>query len=115
MTWTAQQLFGMPVTDPEKQLPNHLNALINLAESILHPTKIWLFGSRARGDAKDTSDFDLAFEHHAEQKDWIRFLNQVEESPPSLHKYDLVDCNCIDEKLRVSVESEGLVIYDRQK
>ena len=36
-----------------------ISGLLDLIQSSLHPTAVWLFGSRARGEAKPTSDWDL--------------------------------------------------------
>ena len=49
---------------------------------------IWL--ARARGDARENSDFDLAFAV-SDKLNWSRFVTEIQEDPPSLHRYDLVD------------------------
>ena len=36
-----------------------ISGLLGLIERSVHPTSVWLFGSRARGEAKPTSDWDL--------------------------------------------------------
>jgi predicted nucleotidyltransferase len=36
-----------------------LRTLLEHAERQLQPEQVWLFGSRARGDARDDSDWDL--------------------------------------------------------
>lgn len=36
-----------------------IRALLHRIEERYHPEEIWLFGSRARGDARPTSDWDL--------------------------------------------------------
>jgi hypothetical protein len=36
-----------------------IRALLARIEEKYHPEQVWLFGSRARGDARSTSDWDL--------------------------------------------------------
>ena len=44
---------------PFKDEASALGFLTARLVACLHPTEIWLFGSRARGDARSDSDFDL--------------------------------------------------------
>ena len=53
--------------------------------------KIILFGSRARGDFKDTSDIDIAIEFLTDDKDnFIKIQTKLEELN-TLYKFDIVD------------------------
>lgn len=45
---------------------------------------------------------------------WVYFCNEIEEDPPSLHKYDLIDFAKADEPLRKTILTEGIVIYAQQ-
>src|SRR5262245_25390079 len=36
-----------------------IRPLLTQIEELYHPLQVWLFGSRARGDARPTSDWDL--------------------------------------------------------
>ena len=47
-----------------------LDALVSRLVLALDPQMIWLFGSRARGDARPDSDFDLLVVAKAEGADW---------------------------------------------
>lgn len=59
---------------------------------------IYLYGSRARGDAAERSDIDLAIEApKATQEDWNR-INQVLENADTLLKIDCVDLDKIKSK-----------------
>lgn len=72
--------------------------------------KVLLFGSRARGDFKRTSDIDLA----AAGGDFLRFALDVEEETSTLLEFDIVDLNrCMQQELRDSIEKEGRVIYEK--
>jgi predicted nucleotidyltransferase len=68
-----------------------------------------LFGSRARGDFKRTSDIDIA----VDGGDFVRFALDVDEETSTLLKFDIVDLNRnIQKELRASIETEGIVIYE---
>ena len=46
--------------------------------------RVWLFGSRARGDHRPRSDIDLAFERDALALDWYAITEWLEETAPTL-------------------------------
>ena len=72
--------------------------------------KVLLFGSRARGDFKRTSDIDLA----VAGGDFLRFALDVEEETSTLLEFDIVDLNrCMQQELRDSIEKEGRVIFEK--
>lgn len=72
--------------------------------------KVLLFGSRARGDFKRTSDIDLA----VSGGDFLRFALDVEEETSTLLEFDIVDLDrCMQQELRDSIEKEGRVIYEK--
>lgn len=69
-----------------------------------------LFGSRARGDFKRTSDIDLA----VEGGDFDLFALDVSEETTTLLKYDIVNLGQpVQEELRESIRQEGIVIYEK--
>ena len=83
-----------------------LDELISIAERY-HIEKLILFGSRARGDFRRTSDIDLA----VSGGDFARFALDVEEETSTLLKYDFVDLDRnIQEELLKSIEKEGILI-----
>ena len=72
--------------------------------------KVLLFGSRARGDFKRTSDIDLA----VAGGDFLRFALDVEEETSTLLEFDIVDLDrCMQQALRDSIEKEGRVIFEK--
>ena len=86
-----------------------LDELISIAERY-QIKRIILFGSRARGDFRGTSDIDLA----VSGGDFARFVLDVEEETSTLLKYDFVDLDRnIQEELLKSIEKEGVVIYEK--
>ena len=105
MTWTARDL---PI------LPTHLEKLIERARH-LNATEIWLYGSRARGDATPQSDFDLAFklpENSTNQ--WNSFCASIQDDPPSLYRYDLVQFEQVSREFQEKIMTEGKKIYERR-
>lgn len=72
--------------------------------------KVILFGSRARGDYKRTSDIDLA----VKGGDIARFALDVDEETSTLLKYDIVDLDRpVQEELIASIEQEGKILYEK--
>lgn len=72
--------------------------------------RVILFGSRARGDYKRTSDIDLA----VEGGDFARFALDVDEETSTLLMYDIVDLSRpVQLQLLEAVRREGKVIYEK--
>jgi predicted nucleotidyltransferase len=72
--------------------------------------KLYLFGSRARGDYKERSDIDLAFFGG----DASRFILEVEEETATLLQYDIVDLTLpVQEELMASIRKEGILLYEK--
>ena len=71
--------------------------------------KVILFGSRARGDYRRTSDIDLA----VVGGDFARFALDVDEETSTLLEYDIVDMSReMQDELRQSIMREGKILYD---
>ena len=72
--------------------------------------KVLLFGSRARGDYKRTSDIDLA----VSGGDFNRFALDIEEETHTLLKYDIVNLDKeMQDELRKAIEEEGRILYEK--
>lgn len=72
--------------------------------------KITLYGSRARGDYRETSDIDLAIYGGKGEC----FAIEVEEKVSTLLKFDVVDMDKpVQRELVESIEREGIVIYEK--
>jgi hypothetical protein len=48
-----------PFERPVKRIPPELASFVSAVREAFHPSEIWLFGSRARGDCGPDSDWDL--------------------------------------------------------
>ena len=72
--------------------------------------KVILFGSRARGDFKRTSDIDIA----VTGGDFVRFALDVDEETSTLLEYDIVDLDSdMQDELRESIRKEGSILYEK--
>jgi uncharacterized protein len=76
--------------------------------------KVLLFGSRARGDAKERSDYDLAFyAPKMTYAEWAEFALHLEENAPTLKSLDLIHMqNEMRKPLKDHIENEGIQIYE---
>lgn len=69
-----------------------------------------LFGSRARGDYKRTSDIDLAISGG----NAAGFTLDVEEQTSTLLSFDVVNLDRpVQQELRKSIELEGKILYEK--
>ncbi len=72
--------------------------------------RVVLFGSRARGDYKKTSDIDLA----VTGGNITLFTLDVEEETSTLLFFDVVNLDgSVQEELRKSIEQEGRLLYEK--
>lgn len=86
-----------------------LDEIIDLAQKY-QVKRVTLFGSRARGDYRRTSDIDLA----VSGGDIPRFRLDIEEETSTLLKFDIVDLDSdMQEELRESILREGRVLYEK--
>ena len=76
--------------------------------------KIYLYGSRARGDNQIKSDFDLAVDcPNASKSDWHTVIGIIDNAD-TLIKIDCIRLDQLPEnKLKENVMAEGLLIYNR--
>ena len=77
------------------------------------PQRIWLYGSRASGEATDASDIDIAFDDPEFQEMW-----RIEEDVatlPTLLKIDVKNIAQTEERFRQRVVSTGRVLFSASK
>ncbi|MEK7793186.1 MAG: nucleotidyltransferase domain-containing protein [Candidatus Hydrogenedentota bacterium] len=98
-----------------ESLPPSIVDVVKYAIDTLRPRRIYLFGSRARGDARELSDFDLAFDLDEESRGkWLRFCADVDELPLTLRAVDYVALHDAPGQLRDEILRTGKVIYGRE-
>ncbi len=85
---------------------------MNLRNCLLS-TKIYLYGSRARGDYSPTSDIDLAIDCPcASKQDWLQIIAIIENADTLLK----IDCTRLDEaepELKKNILNQGILLYGR--
>lgn len=87
--------------------------LKSLLLKIFPGARILLFGSRAKGTAEETSDFDIAID--TGNKIEHRTMRQTREKIDNLNlpvTVDLIDLQAVSEKLRKRVLAEGITWND---
>jgi len=84
--------------------PKILSKIIEKIKSGCNPDKIFLFGSRARGEAHENDDIDIAIENPK---------NPIGSLDINGH-LDIVDQKKANSGLRDKINSEGVIIYERK-
>lgn len=86
-----------------------INEICALAEK--HDIKkVIIFGSRARGDYRNTSDIDLA----VIGGNAVRFALDVDENTTTLLGFDIVDLDRpVQTELLDAINKEGIVLYEK--
>ena len=74
-------------------------------------TKVVMFGSRARGDNKDNSDYDIVFFGVPEVKR-AEVWYALEWESPTLAKVDVLFWENLSGVIKDNIEKEGVVIYE---
>lgn len=81
-----------------------------------HPAveRVWLCGSRARGDHFERSDIDLAIEAPGiDRGEWAMLHLDLEEEADTLLLIDFVLIDDLPESFRRRVHREGKLLYER--
>ncbi|MBQ7265388.1 MAG: nucleotidyltransferase domain-containing protein [Firmicutes bacterium] len=74
-----------------------------------HIKKVLLFGSRARGTNRETSDIDIA----VSGGDILNFYFDLEEKANTLLKFDVVDMDKnIEDGFKREIEKDSVVLYE---
>lgn len=95
------------------ELPRSVWKVIERGVRAGRPQRVLLFGSRARGEGRSTSDFDLAFEGVEDAKAWQDFrLDQIYE-PVCLFPLDLVRMETAPPELRAEIERDAVEVWRR--
>lgn len=94
-------------------LPESIQNLLKLGIERANPKRVILFGSRARGDHRENSDFDVVFQSLEMPEQWSRFMAEYQEEPITLHKVDLLIYENASPDYRKNIDREGVILYER--
>lgn len=78
------------------------------------PRRIILFGSRARGDADERADYDIALDDEHLTHVALAYIRADLEELPTLRNIDVVWLNRTAPILRERILSEGKILYESQ-
>lgn len=85
------------------------NEIIETFKSISEIKRVVLYGSRARGDYRKTSDIDLAVTFEEDKK--LLLIRKLDDLKCIL-KFDVINIDMIqNEKLLENIKNEGEIIY----
>ena len=98
--------MNKPLPNPTvKRFDSYKKNLLQIIKDELPGCRVYIFGSRARGDYKQGSDIDLALDLGVkiDSNKIYAIKDRIEESTIPLH-VDLVDINAVSEKFREKIE-----------
>ena len=88
----------------------------NIIARHLPDARIFLFGSRAKGDATKTSDFDIAVDAGSKISLGVlaRIKDEIDELR-TLKSIDIIDLNRVNPEFKTIIRKSRVNIYDRGK
>ncbi|MDI6735200.1 MAG: nucleotidyltransferase domain-containing protein [bacterium] len=90
-----------------------LRETIDVLKEGLNPSRIILFGSRAKGNNDKNADFDFAVDCKRPKISVQRKISEEIEKISGLYKVDIVYMLSVDEEFRKIILKTGEVIYER--
>ena len=88
-------------TDPKEAILQIISRHISLDD-----IDIYVYGSRARGDADQYSDWDIALQHSSGKIPFQNFLRLQWELDDSPYSVDVVDLHSVDEQFKELISWE---------
>ena len=90
-----------------------IGEIVSTITAYLHPKRILLFGSRARGRAKRYSDFDVALEGVAMTHRRERELKDALDARLGIFSVDLINLDKVDPEFKALIKEGGKIIYEQ--
>ena len=93
--------------------PKYKNVIIAIVKKYLPDCTIYLFGSRATGRAKESSDIDIALDNFAViDRRALRMISDDLEDANIPLEIDVVDIYVSSNDLRAKIKKEGILWND---
>jgi CRISPR-associated protein Cmr1 len=89
-----------------------ISEIISILKEKLNPKRVYLFGSRAAGTAKENSDFDIAVEGNNGRYRQMRKTKEKLDIALGIYSCDLVDLEKTGPKFKNFVREKGKIIYE---
>ncbi len=86
---------------------------VDVLTKSLHPSRIVLFGSRAKGTAHHGSDFDFALDMSRPAASINRHIQEKIEQFSGLYGVDLIFLNDVSQDFREIVLTTGKTVYEQ--
>ena len=90
-----------------------LSKFIYLINSYIDTNRIFLFGSRAKGNSSIGSDFDIAIDSEINDRNVLRKLKEKIEEISGLYSVDLININFVDSDFKTIILETGKLIYEK--
>jgi uncharacterized protein len=97
-------------TTREKEI---LDNSIKIFNKYLDSSRIYIFGSRAKGISYKNSDFDFALDSEKPEAKIERKMKEEIEEIAGLYSIDIVYLKNIDDGFKNIVLNSGIVVYER--
>jgi uncharacterized protein len=89
------------------------NQALALLVGLARPKRVWLFGSRARGENDASSDYDFALESSELPPEDRWKLSEALGALPTLRRFDVVWLELASTLLKEEISHEGICLYER--
>ena len=101
-----------PFTTNFSKLPETIQQIVKQMIKAAQPESVILFGSRARKNNRENSDFDFCIKgRKTSDEEWNRWLAELHEQPLSLFSLDIVEMEKLGKDYLTSIKKEGVKIY----
>lgn len=92
-----------------------VSSVTDILKRRLNPSKIILFGSRAKGISSRHADFDFALDCPKPSLSVERKIKEEIDQASGLYKVDIVYLDSVDEEFKKIIFKTGKVIYESKR
>ena len=81
----------------------------------LQPKRIYLFGSRAKGEARHGSDFDFAVDCPSPERARVRMVRDILDAIAGLYSVDIVFLPEVNPRFKDLILGHAKLVYERKE